>query len=106
MLTTAGLAVVFAAAVATLALRTKGKTKLANWAFLLMIVGNIITIAGLWTQLDDPHNIVHWIIKIGGTAAVAIIAAAGVYAVCLTGPAALLGPQRNSAADRTSGEGQ
>ncbi|MDV8078042.1 hypothetical protein R4P47_15875 [Rhodococcus sp. IEGM 1370] len=106
MLITAGIAIVFAAAVANLAFRTKGKATLANWAFLLMIVGTIVTIAGLWTQLDDPHNVVHWIMKIGGTAAVAIIAAAGVHALRLTGPAALIGPQRNSAVDRTSGVGQ
>lgn len=96
MLITAGIAIIFAAAVANLAFRSKDKTTLANWAFLLMIVGNIATIAGLWTQLDDPHNIVHWVMKIGGTAAVAIIAAAAVDALRRTGPAALLGTRRAS----------
>ncbi|MGB2720378.1 MAG: hypothetical protein WBG53_19450 [Rhodococcus sp. (in: high G+C Gram-positive bacteria)] len=103
MLITAGIALIFAAAVVNLAFRTKDKTTLANWAFLLMIVGNIVTIAGLWTQLDDPHNVVHWIMKIGGTAAVAMIAAAGVHALRRTGPAALLGT-RHGTAEPESGE--
>lgn len=96
MLITAGLVIILAAAVASLAFRTMGKTAPANWALVVMIAGSIVTIAGLWIQLDDPNNAVHWILKVGSTASVAIIAAAGLGTVRRTRRTALLDTQRNN----------
>ncbi|WP_128644913.1 hypothetical protein [Rhodococcus sp. BS-15] len=104
MLITAGLVIILAAAVASLTFRTRGKTTPANWALVVMIAGSIVTIAGLWIQLDDPNNAVHWILKVGSTASVAIIAAAGLGTVRRTRRTALLDTQRNNSDGVAPGE--
>ncbi|MEH6797471.1 hypothetical protein CH262_03280 [Rhodococcus sp. 05-2255-1e] len=105
MLFTTGIAIIVAAGIAFYALRTKQKTPQMYWAWVLMIVGTIVTIIGLWTTFDD-RNTLTWILNIAATIGLSAVLLASLSIFRSVGVSALLGPRRNSAAGLTPGEEQ
>lgn len=81
MLITAGLLIVMAAGVGSIALRDKTKPRLADLAFVLMIAGVLVLNIGLWTTLDDTNNLAQWFAKILVAAATLVIIPVAIHAL-------------------------
>ncbi|KZF07747.1 hypothetical protein A2J03_22160 [Rhodococcus sp. EPR-157] len=81
MLITAGLLIVMAAGIGSIALRDKTKPRLADLAFVLMIAGVLVLNIGLWTTLDDTNNLAQWFAKILVAAATLVIIPVAIHAL-------------------------
>lgn len=90
MLFTTGIAIIVVAGAAFYAFHTNQKTVLATWSWLLMIVGTLVTIIGLWTTFDD-RNTLTWILNIAATIGLSVVLLASLSILRRAGIARLRG---------------